>query len=174
MKEKMLKIFLYISSFIPLYFLIIVKELIEIVNGNLSFDVTNTTMIVFNLLLVILGVIGVFIMSKNSYKSIEIVSVKNITRDDFLPYFPIFVLFAIAFELQFVSMAIVYVFILIMLGIVYIKNDMYYINPFLNIIGFCTYEVSYKQDGKLIKNKKLFSYRKKIANIHYTNGFILK
>ena len=56
-------------------------------------------------------------------------------------------------------MALVYVLILIMLSVVYLKNDFYYINPFLNIIGFSTFEVTYKIGDKLIENKRFFTYK---------------
>lgn len=67
--KKFKDITLYISSFIPLYFLVIVKELIEIANGNLSFNVINTVMLSLNLLLIILSVVGV-ILSLKQDKSI--------------------------------------------------------------------------------------------------------
>lgn len=160
MKKNFLKFSLFVSSFIPLYFLIIVKELTEIINGNLSFNATNTIMLTFNFVLITIGVIAVFLNYKSTkFKKIEIISCKNITCQNFLPYFPIFVLFAVAFELQFISMALVYVLILIMLGIVYLKNDFYYINPFLNIIGFSTYEVTYKIGDKVVENKRFFTYK---------------
>ena len=175
MKNNFLKLSLFVSSFIPLYFLIIVKELMEIINGNLTFNITNTIMLAFNFLLIVLGIFGVVYNYKAiKFKKIEIVSYKNITCQNFLPYFPIFVLFAVAFELEFISMALVYVLILIMLGIVYIKNDFYYINPFLNIIGFSTYEVTYKIDGKLVKNQRFFVFKtnKKLKN--EINNYFLK
>lgn len=151
------KIFLYISCFIPLYFLIIVKELVEIINTNLSFDITNSIMLIFNFLLILIGIYGVVFQHKKiPYKKLQIVDYKNITCQNFLPYFPLFVLFAVAFELEFVSMALVYVFVLIMLGIVYIKNNMFYINPFLNILGYSVYEITYQNNEKII-TEKIFS-----------------
>lgn len=159
MKTIIQKTFLYISSFIPLYFLIIVKEIIEILNGNLSFNITNSVMLTLNLLLIIIGVIGVTILYKKSYQKTEIVKIRNITREDFLPYFPLFVLFALAFELEYISMAVVYLLILIMLGVVYVKNDMYYINPFLNIVGFKTYEVECCDTAGRIFKRKIFSQK---------------
>ena len=173
MKRNILNILLYISSFIPLYFLIVIKELIEIANGNLTFNVTNTTMISLNFLLIICGIVGVLWQIKLPHRKITIIEVKNITRDDFLPYFPLFVLFALAFELQFVSMAVVYVLIIIMLGVVYIKNDLFYINPFLNILGFCTYEISFKENDRY-EQQKVFSFKKDAKNFSQMNGLFLK
>lgn len=172
MKKVIIDIFLYISSFIPLYFLIIVKELIEIVNKNLSFNVTNSVMLSLNFLLIILGVIGFVFGIKEDYRNVEIINYKNITREDFFPYFPLFVLFAIAFDLQFISMSVVYILILIMVGIVYVKNRLFYINPFLNIIGYMTIEVTFKEND-IQKKKKLFT-RKSQEGFSSINTFFIK
>ncbi len=176
MKEKFEKLFLYISSFIPLYFLIIVKELTEIINGNLSFDITNSIMLSFNALLIILGSIGVILnYNAKNYVRIEIVEIKNITCQNFLPFFPLFVLFALAFELEFISMAIVYLLILIMIGIVYLKNDMLYVNPFLNIVGLSTYEVKFKdKKDESIKTKKVFAFKNYNAKTFEANNLFLR
>ena len=168
------KIGLYISSFIPLYFLIIVKELTEIINGNLSFDITNTVMLCVNFILIIIGIAGISLKYFSEYKIVEVKEIKNITCQNFLPYFPLFVLFALAFELEFVSMAIVYILILIMVGIVYIKNEMFYVNPFLNIIGFSTFEVTYVSGNKTIESKKVFAFRNIKTKTLKGNSLFLK
>ena len=173
--KNLYNISLYLSSFIPLYFLIIIKELTEIINGNLSFTITNIAMLTLNALFIIAGLIGIFCtIYKKDYKQIEIIEYKNITCENFFPYFPLFVLFAIAFELEFISMALIYLFIIIMVGIVYIKNNMYYINPFLNIIGFSTYEVTFKQNNAIITNKKLFMLKKISKGKTLANNLFLK
>ncbi len=171
MKHKYLYIALYISSFIPLYFLIIVKELIDIINGNLSFNITNSVMLGLNLLLILIGSIAIiYLYKRTNYKTIKICGYKNITRENFLPYFPLFVLFALAFELQFISMAVVYVLILVIIGIVYVKNEMFYINPLLNLLGFSLYEITLENKHKL----RVFMKRKPSSTHILTNGFISK
>lgn len=168
------EILLYISSFIPLYFLVILKELLEIINGNLSFNITNGIMICLNFVFIILGVVGVVLIFKfEPYKTVELVDYKNVTRENFLPYFPLFVLFALAFELEYISMAVVYLTILILLGIVYVKNKMFYINPFLNIIGFSTYKITYKYNEKE-KTKYVFSSVPLKKRNYKFNSFFLK
>lgn len=174
MKKFFLELANYISSFIPLYFLIIIKELIDIANGNLTFNITNTVMICLNSVLIFVGVLSFaknYFFSKFEYA--KITKIKNITAQNFWPYFPIFVLFALAFELEFVNMAVVYVVILIMLGSVYIKNDMFYINPFLNIIGFSTFEVTFLKNGKTA-TKKLYAFGKNFNKNVFVNNYFMK
>ena len=88
-------------------------------------------------------------------------------------YFPIFVLFALAFELEFISMAIVYLLILVMIGVVYIRNEMFFINPFLNILGFRSYEVQIKR-GEKIEKTVLFAFNELKSCECFANDFILK
>ena len=53
-------------------------------------------------------------------------------------------------------MFVVFVFIIILIGIVYIKNDLFYINPFLNILGYNFYDITYTDEkGKEQKAKFL-------------------
>ena len=91
---------------------------------------------------------------QKNLKVVEVVEFKNITHQNFLSYFPIFVLFALAFELEFISMAIVYLLILVMIGVVYIRNEMFFINPFLNILGFASYEIILKRGEE--RERKVF------------------
>ena len=44
-------------------------------------------------------------------------------------------------------MVVVSLFIILFIGIVYINNQMFFINPLLNLIGFSFYEITYKKTG---------------------------
>ena len=160
MKQFFQNLFLYLSAFIPMYFLILLNLILEIINGNLSFNVLNTTMIIVLILLMALGVFGlIWTINFSQEKSIKvkILEKKNITDQHFLGYFSLFVLFALSFELEKVSYACVFMVILIFVGIVYIRSSLYYINPFLNILGFNFYDITYKVEGKQeLRSAKIF------------------
>ena len=109
---------------------------------------------------------------------VEIVSKKNITDQHFLGYFSLFVFFAIPLDLSLVSAYCVYVLVLIMIGVVYINNSLFYINPLLNILGYNFYDICYKEYGSdEIKNSKIFfrgdllienkTYWVKLKNQHF-------
>ena len=53
-------------------------------------------------------------------------------------------------------MALVFIMVLSFIGIVYIKNDMYYINPLLNILGYSYYEIEFKDETGTTKSAKAF------------------
>ena len=147
MKQTFKNIMLFLSAFIPMYFLIWVKLVMELINDNLHFNVLNSIVFVSLIVVIVLGLLGlkleIFNQKEKSQKVI-IMEWNNITDRHFLGYFSLFVLFAITFDLSKVSMVVVFVLILCMIGVVYVKNKLFYINPFLNILGFNFYKISYK------------------------------
>lgn len=166
------KIGLFLSSFAPLFILIIVKELIEIINGNLTFNGLNTFLILFLLFLIVFGVCA-FVFTKKQIDESEkeeiiVVNKQNITDQHFLGYFSLFVLFAVSFEIEMYAMACVFFIVLAFVGIVYIKNDMYYINPLINIFGYSFYDIQFKDKSNNIKTKRVFyKGRLQIGNEYY-------
>ena len=154
----------------PMYVLVFVKLVVEIINNNLSFNVLNTINFATLLLLIIGGVIGLLWNVKyNNEKSNEIIILKseNITDKHFLGYFSLFVFFAIPLDLSLVSAYCVYVLVLIFIGIVYINNSLYY--------NF--YDIEYRDvDSGEIKQAKIFfkgepelgkPYFAKVKNKHF-------
>lgn len=160
MKKFLKNLLLYISAFVPMYVLVFVKLIVEIINDNLHFNVLNTLNFATLLLLIVCGGLGLWL---NVYHKggktleIEIVSKENTTDQHFLGYFSLFVFFAIPLDLSLVSAYCVYVLVLIMIGVVYINNSLYYINPLLNILGYNFYDVKYRVEGDdHLKTSKMF------------------
>lgn len=152
------KIVLYLSAFIPLYVLLLIKIAIQIINHNFAINVLNTITLVLLSTFTLLGIVGaVLALRGNDTITIKVKSTKNITENHFLGYFSLFVLFALTFQIELVSMAVVFLLIQIFIGIVYIHNNLFYINPFLNIIGYSFYEVEFEtKTGELKKEVMLF------------------
>ncbi len=150
--EKIVKnISLYISAFVPMYVLVLVKLVVEMCNRNLSFNVLNTLNLITLLMLIAVGSFGLWWNMRapnDKVIEVEIKSVKNITDQHFLGYFSLFVFFAIPLDLSYVSSYCVYVLVLVLIGVVYINSSLYYINPLLNILGFNFYDIVYQRADK--------------------------
>ena len=140
----MTKIVLFISAFCPMYILFLVNLIVEIINGNLTFNITNTCVLIGLIVLTLIGTIGLLCIIKfgcTKYKKIKVISKKNITDQHFLNYFSLFVLLALTFDLSKICFVCVFVVILVFIGIVYIKNNIFYVNPLLNIWGYRCYYI---------------------------------
>lgn len=164
-------VLLFLSAFIPMYCLVLLKELTEIIVQNYSLNFLNILVIIFLICLIVLGIVGIYLQINNKKQKslkVKIISAENITDRHFLGYFSLFVLFAITFDLSRVSMFLVFILILTMIGIVYVKNNLFYINPFLNILGFNFYSIEYKDsEGGEQKATRIFYKGQLIIDKYY-------
>ncbi len=168
----MKNILLYLSAFVPMYVLILIKQVIELLVGNIKLNFLDIFVIILLMTVIILGFIGLKLemtRKKQTVKMIKVIEKTNTTDEHFLGYFSLFVLFSITFDLSKISMLVVFILIIIMIGIVYVKNKLFYINPLLNLLGFNFYDIIYKTDseeskqttkiffkGDLLINKKYY------------------
>ena len=106
------KIGLFLSAFIPLFLLLILKELIEIINGNWTFNFLNSFLLMILITFILIGVIclttSIRYLQQYNGQEIKLVSKQNTTDQNFLGYFSLFVLFAVSFEIEMFSMAIIF------------------------------------------------------------------
>jgi len=155
-------ILLYLSAFVPMYFLIFVKVLIDIINDNMSWNVLNTLNLVTLVLLIALGLFGLYWnihLNKEPPREIVILKKQNITDKHFLGYFSLFVFFAIPLDLNYISGYAMYALIIIMIGIVYINKSLYYINPLLHLLGYNFYDITYQERGSTQAKSAKFFYK---------------
>ena len=167
----MKNVLLYLSAFIPMYILIIVKQSIEMIVGNIKTNWLNFLVLGLLLFVIILGLVGLNLEirhRKEQTSKIKIVEKQNSTDQHFLGYFSLFVLFAISFDLSKISMLVIFIAIITMIGVVYVKNKLFYINPFLNILGFNFYDITYTVEGDSTKQTtKIFFKGDLILNRYY-------
>lgn len=155
----MAKVVLFISAFVPMYILFLINLIVELINENLTLNVTNTVVLVGLIVLMLVGLIGLFVIISNkgnSKEKIQVLSQKNLTDQHFLNYFSLFVLLALTFDLSKICFVCVFVVILVFIGIVYIKNNIYYVNPLLNILGFSFFDITYFDEGGDEKEIRIF------------------
>jgi len=155
----MSKIILFISAFVPMYILFLINLVVELINDNLSLNKTNLIVMICLLVLILVGTLGLVIIINwkgRKYSKIRIISKKNITDQHFLNYFSLFVLLALTFDLSKFCYICVLVVILIFIGIVYIKNNIFYINPMLNIMGYSFYDITYIDSKGREKEVRIF------------------
>ena len=170
--NKLKDLLLFFSAFLPMYVLIFLKLIVDIIFGNKTFNILNSINFSTLLCLIIAGIIGIVwnvYKSRNKSQEIIVLSIQNITDQHFLGYFSLFVLFALQIDLTYVSGYCTYVLIIVFIGIVYIKNSLYYINPLLNILGYSFYDITFKEHGKNQTRKaRIFCKKKLSINNSYT------
>ena len=170
----MAKVILFISAFVPMYILFLTNLILELINKNLTFNVTNTIVLVSLIVLMLIGLIGLFVIISNKnckQENIKVLAKKNLTDQHFLNYFSLFVLLALTFDLSKVCLVFVFVVILIFIGIVYIKNNIYYVNPLLNILGYSFYDITYLDKTGKEREARIFYRGELVVGNSYTLNY---
>lgn len=160
------KVILYLSAFLPMLCIMWIREsvspLLDIWADKLEWgDLSPSPLLIAELILMIGIASALFLLMKSNRKvatkKIKIDVVKNRTAEYYLAYYSLFILSLIGFSLTEVRDIIVLILLLVVLGIVYIKNELYFINPTINIFRSFIYEVEYSSEkekiGKLLISK---------------------
>lgn len=163
-------LFLYFSAFVPLFILLMVKLVVDIINNNLTLNTLNTLNLCLLTTLIIFGIFGLLWNTKFTHEQNMVVQIKqskDITDQYFLQYFSLFVLFAVPLDISYINEFCIYLLVLVFIGIVYINSKTFYINPLLNILGYRFYQVTLKnmQTGKL-QEVKIFC-KQKLQHSYY-------
>ncbi|MFJ5791027.1 hypothetical protein ACIP9G_13200 [Lysinibacillus sp. NPDC093197] len=155
--EKSVQITLFLSSYIPLFIIIIIQNifsLFENLKVKFDFQITNPTLIFQNLkiihlyfefyliLILSLLIITLLILVKrlisslddNDVSSVTVQEIININHSTVTNYFAVYIFPFITLDLTSLLGVIQFVFLGSIIGYIYIKNDLIYVNPVLNIL----------------------------------------
>ena len=150
------------SAFVPMYMLVIIKILLDLIEGSEKGELVTIIVIMILLVLVSFGLGGlgyILLSNKTTKTKVCVTKTDNVTGQYFFGYFSLFILVAVHLELYSVSDIVLFFIINIIIAIVYIHNNLYYINPLLNLMGYNIYKVTCKFQGRekqlnvFIKNK---------------------
>lgn len=150
------KIILFVSSYIPLYILMILKNIIErCTDGGRLLNIENKmkNMVLFDevndwaiLIIGSLTVISYIYLKrkiKNTYADVyyKVEEVSDETSNNYFNYISVYLLSCLGLSLNNIVDIFVFVFLMVIVGYIYISNDMIYLNPTLNMMKFKVYSV---------------------------------
>lgn len=146
------RIMLFVSSYIPLYILLIIKNIAErtkSLTGLLTqlrtarfFNEINDYTIVVLLFLTIISLIFLFRLRKKTEEShvYEVKEINDQTGTVYFNYISVYLLSCIGLSLNNVADVLVFVFLMILIGYIYVNNRMTYMNPVLQLLQYRIYE----------------------------------
>lgn len=138
-KEILIKIYFYLISLAPLFFLLAILTIEW--KGSLYDNAFAILMVI----LIVISLIAMLLLGdlrKNS-KELPII-ITDITEINYenLVFLTTYIVPLVAIPLNTVREKIVFVFLLLFIGIIYIKTNVYYTNPSLAILGYNIYEIN--------------------------------
>lgn len=158
----MRRILLFISSYVPLYVLLVIKNILErCTNGGrfdlsirkfetaVFFDEINDYAIMILLLLAIVSVayLKVLLKQPEGTHYYSIVGIEDQTGNVYFNYISIYLLSCLGLTLSSIVDVFVLLFLMLIVGYIYISNHMTYMNPLLQLLGYKVYEGTVHSDS---------------------------
>lgn len=157
------KIIMYISAFLPMFSIMWIKAVLLGVRNVLEKPciytwktaVFNPYLIIELILIIALASSFAWLMRGNvnvAVYTVTLSKVQNRSAEYYLSYYSLFILALIEFSFVDLIDLIVLFLLISVLGIVYIKNELFFINPTINLLKSYIYEVEYiDKDKKSVK-----------------------
>ncbi len=154
------RIKLYVISLWLLFLLIIIKEFKwDMWCKNVDFWTNLKTLICNNLLstsafvLLVLGIIFLFDLRYKIEGTLDlpkkVKEIKNLNYEH-LTFLTTYIIPFICFELDDLRNTFIFVFLLVIIGAIYVKTNLFYSNPTLALLGYHIYEVKTSKDTEMI------------------------
>ena len=145
------KILLFTSSYIPLYILLLVKFILEKFEQRVKFKLIDFIIIVSILVIVCISflylILKLWLTKKDMVKEYEVKKCKNETVNYFFNYIAVYLISCMGLSLTRYADLFVVVFLMLLIGFIYVSNNIIYLNPVLNLIGYKIYEMELYYSG---------------------------
>ena len=156
------------------------KDLLPLLKGQSNIFWVNASMLAVWLLLLVTSVIGIlrfqssFLKAKRlSKETVILKKAENITADYYFTYFSLFVISFFGVDPTNLKDILIFGFLLILIIWVYIANEMYFVNPVLNILGYKSFSILYEKTLPPINNgEKATSFEIKVFSRDPLNRMI--
>lgn len=168
---------MFISSYFPLYIFLLILQFKVYKNIDFSLTFKDSYMIIFFLSMIIfigISFISMCLLYKSTgNKKFKIKDVKR-SNDSVISYIFTYILPILSFSLDDFAISLVNFLIFVLVGFLYIKLDLMYLNPLWTLQGYTSYEMDNKyiitdisyNDLKRNNNEELMGYS-------LTNGIIV-
>lgn len=169
------KIILFISSYFPLYIIIIIKYFRVLFNYNKLFSY-RTVLILFLFFVTIACILSLFMLKKtNAEDDIEINKNIEMANDTVISYIMTYVIPIISTEADAAS-KVINIFLFLLIGYLYIKLNLIYINPLWAILGYLPYRNGDKiivSDISYVDLRNYGSNNIKLKGSYITNDIVI-
>ncbi len=172
MKRILVKGILFISSYFPLYIFLLI---LNIDSYNSTEKIQRIPVIIFlvsMLLCIIISIVSLtaIVVSKNGTKKLMI---ENIERPDdtILSYIMTYIIPILTVNNMDKYQIFVNILLFILIGYLYIRLNLLYLNPLWSMFGYISYRVN--NDTVLITNYKMADLKNKVKNKQSIEGFYM-
>lgn len=138
---------LFLSSYMPLFVIFLINYLFSLEFNLSNLTVTNIVMLITIIMLIIMPPISLYIIMNIKRKSTKHININKINTisSEVLNYILVYIIPFITTDITRFNNIITFLVFFVILGIIYVKNSLVYINPCLYIIGYNVFSINENQ-----------------------------
>lgn len=106
-----------------------------------AYTISGIAFITFCAIIGLIGFIFVFCKTNSTFRTYKVLNKHNETGTYYFGYFSLFVLLFLSFDLNNLLNLLIYIALYLGLAVVYCRNDLFYINPTILLVGKRLYNV---------------------------------
>lgn len=138
----MLKWLLFISSYLPLYILITILNIPQLISLRFKFSIQIFSFLVVIVILTLISIIVLlFIIFKQPNRKTPIGKYEKLD-DSLISYIMTYLVPLLSIDVNSFWNMSANLILFLMIGLIYTKNDLVYLNPLLSIVGFYVYKTN--------------------------------
>lgn len=157
MMTKKEKFIFFITSYTPMWVIFLIKFLPNLKSCSFNFKIIVAMILIMFIFWNVYKLMILLNPKGCASAPIRVTKVKNISIDYITNYFSLYLFPFFALEIENSINIVILGIILILSAYLYTKNNIIYINPVLNFLGYSIYEVEIKLNGDN-ENKVQASY----------------
>lgn len=169
----MLRIVMFISSYFPLYIIVIVLYFSKILNGILEFNILIIGFAMLTAALILISFMSVCLLRKGKGSREKVVKDLENPDDTVLSYIMTYIFPLVANGDNSKEVYIVNILLFILIGYIYLRLNLIYLNPLWAMFGYIIYRDTNKEIVITNISREILKHKEKLKGYYISNDIFI-
>lgn len=169
----MLRIVMFISSYFPLYVIVIVLYFSKILKGILEFNILIIGVSLFMVALILISFMSVRMLKKGKGSREKVIKDLENPDDTVLSYIMTYIIPLIANGDNSKEVYIVNILLFILIGYIYLRLNLIYLNPLWAMFGYIIYRDADKEIVITDISREVLRHKERIKGYYISNDIFI-
>ena len=169
----MLRIVMFISSYFPLYVIVIVLYFSKILKGILEFNILIIGVALFMVALILISFMSVCMLKKGKGSREKVIKDLENPDDTVLSYIMTYIIPLIANGDNSKEVYIVNILLFILIGYIYLRLNLIYLNPLWAMFGYIIYRDADKEIVITDISREVLRHKERIKGYYISNDIFI-
>lgn len=169
----MTRIIMFISSYFPLYIMIIILYFSKILKGFVEKNIFTISFAILMMVLIIISIISVILLRKGRCTREKVVNNLENPDDTILSYIMTYIIPLITNGDNSKEVYIVNILLFVLIGYIYLRLNLIYLNPLWAMFGYAIYRDANKDIVITNISREVLRHKEKLKGYYISNDIFI-